>query len=295
MGAFGGAHTAGADVISALWHNIPLVPFQNHCIQLSIVFTNAIRAELNDMRFLLYLLRDTTRSSSTPRSLKNLDGDFELWFCRFSHFVQLLFVCVQEELFQGVQQLLDRRDVMTSRCVASTEVDGGMSYVQAWKSTCQALHSSISRAVHQLCTAENRVLLLTARRRIRSNGNRMHLLASATECISAVHRVLVPLLHSLDTACESVLSLNVGQSACDRILGRFVKRLVHCGGRELPALGWSACITLTRWIESKKTRGEVVSKLARLAKVSVLGRCLADQSHHTVIRVYRQIWAKRAG
>ncbi|CAN8074085.1 unnamed protein product [Agarophyton chilense] len=292
LGAFRAPHLP--DVVSEMWSNLPLAPYRNTQPNVIVLFTNAIRSELNDMKFLLCLLRDTTCSNDSPRSLRNLNPDFELWFSRFSHFVHLIMFCVQTKLFTHVEHFLNKREVMTSRCVASTEV-AGMSYMQAWKSTCSSMRMSISQLLQYMCTAENRVLLLTAKRRLRSNGNRAHLLASACESLAVVHRAFAKLLNSLDTACERIVYLKGSNTLCKQLLEEFVCVLVNDGARDVPALGWSAGATLTRWIEPKKMRSEMTSRLARIGKVSVLGRCLADQSHHAVVRIYRLVWAKRAG
>eukprot|EP00178_Gracilaria_changii_P001109 TRINITY_DN1160_c0_g1_i11.p1 TRINITY_DN1160_c0_g1~~TRINITY_DN1160_c0_g1_i11.p1 ORF type:complete len:451 (+),score=95.02 TRINITY_DN1160_c0_g1_i11:2951-4303(+) len=282
------------DVVSEMWNNLSLVPYHNRQPNVMVLFTNAIRSELNDLRFLLCLMRDTTCSADSPRSLRNLNTDFELWFSRFSHFVHLIMHCVQTKLFTLVEQFLNKRDVMTSRCIASTEV-AGMSYTQAWKTTCSSLHMCISQLLQHMCTAENRVLLLTAKRRLRSNGNRVHLLASASESLAVVYRSFSKFLDSLDMACERIAYLNTSTALSKQLLEAFVQVVAIEGTKELPPLGWSACITFTRWIESKKMRNEMVGRLAKISKISMLGRCLADQSHHAVVRLYRMVWAKRAG
>lgn len=249
------------------------------------LYTNSLRAELNDLIFLTGCLKAALSVDSMERRSrhKNVQIDFELWVSRFSQYAELLLRGVEQYFFPTISDILRQRDVMVSRAVAVIEAKG-RSYLQAWENQTTVLFEEIEQVRDFLSTVDNRVLLLQRSRF--SPPSDCEDIYKAT--FSAV-RDLVPsfsnLLDDLDDRISAMLGLGTEAKKPLRKVYRQFANLVTREGN--PPLGWAGITTVTRWIAERKIRSDHVSAMAKASKQSLFKRYRADNSHHTIVKVHR--------
>lgn len=275
----------------------PLVPFgQGECSDGIVLYTNSVRAEINDLIFLCGLLQqccglngDVRESEEMRRKHRNLEVDFELWFSRFAQYCGLMLFGMEEYVMRYITEVLAQRDVMLSRATADIEAEG-MSHVQAWSRVSHRLFELMDTVRRLLGDVENRVMWLRRSRQFQDDLGRPD---AWLETLSSVRRLipgLVTLLDELDEHVCNVLSLRTDfRRGMKRLYRQFASLLTKEGS---PPLGWSALITLTRWMADRKLRSDHVRCMSRAARLSLLSRYRADNSHHTIVRVHQTIAAE---
>lgn len=249
------------------------------------LYTNSLRAELNDLVFLTGCLKASLAVDPMQRRSrhKNVQIDFELWFSRFSQYAELLLRGFEEYFFPFISEILRQRDVMVSRVVAVIEAEG-RSYLQAWENQTAVLIEKIEQVRDLLSTVDNRVLLLQ-----RTHFSPRYDCEDIYEATFNAVRDLVPsflnLLDDLDERISAMLGLGAEAKKPLRKVYRQFANLVTREGN--PALGWAGITTVTRWIGDRKLRSENVSMMAKASKQTLFKRYRADNSHHTIVRVHR--------
>lgn len=151
------------------------------------LFTNSLRAEINDLIFLASLLQwwctvgvynktsksdthnDTddltepnegTTMAAARKRHRNIEVDFELWFTRFSQYADLMLYGIEEVVMRYVLDALAQRDVMMSRAKADVEADDGMSRVQAWSHASTQIYEQMDSIRNGMSDIDNRLLWL---------------------------------------------------------------------------------------------------------------------------------------
>lgn len=309
----GGGAEGQVETHNACDVSVPLAPYAKlWSADMVVLYTNSLRAELNDLVFLTGCLRrqraadekavvgaacegSGRRKGKSKGNVihKNIQVDFEIWFHRFVHFAELLLYGFEALLFPLITELLHRRDVMVSRGTAVIEAHG-VSYVEAWCRTRGMLFRKMEKVRHQMSTVQNRVILLQRSRAYSSQRARQDVWNATFESIGRVVRGMTDLLGELDVRVADILTLKVDCKGslrdmyCDFVLLLAKEGCVQGGA---PALGWSAIVTLTRWIDDRRLRAEHVAVMARCSRQGMLSRYRADQSHHAIVKLHRAVAA----
>lgn len=179
---------------------------------------------------------------------------------------------------------------MVSRATALIEAEG-VSYVQAWSSTRLRLFDQMERVRDVLSTVENRVMRLLGKRFYPEDIASADLLASMLDSVREFIPATVKLVDELDIKVTAVLALKFDcKHALMEMYRQFAVLLVKDGSPETaPALGWSAALTITRWMKDRKIKSEHLGMMARASRQSFLSRCRADNSHRAIIKYHRVV------
>lgn len=273
-----------------------------------VLYTNSIRAEINDLIFLCSVVQRCYclsgediedeidgRQSKEPavsemrKKHRNIDVDFELWFSRFAQYCGLILFGMEEYAMRYITEVLAQRDVMLSRTTADMEAEG-VSHVQAWSRVSKRLFERMDEVRCLISDVENRVMWLRRNRQFQDDLVRPD---AWMETLNAVRRLipgLVSLLDDLDENVSNVLSLRMDfRRGMKQLYRQFATLLTKEGS---PPLGWSALTTVTRWIADRKLRNDHVKAMSRAARLSLFSRYRADNSHHTIVRVHQTIAAE---
>lgn len=246
-----------------------------------VLYTNSMRAELNDLVFLTGCLR--SRSGERGRRggrHKKIEIDFELWFARFASYTELMLDGFERILFGHVTQLLQQRDVMISRPIALTEA-AGRSYVQLWGATMRKLKTRMGEARSGVRRVGEELVRADATQ-WDADGQTWGEVAQA---VCALVTAVVPVLDDVDREVAAFLRLSAdGRKRAKRVYAEFAVVLTR--GGEVP-LGWSGIITATRWMADRKVRSEHTGMMARCSRQSLFQRYRADNSHHTIVKIHR--------
>lgn len=255
-----------------------------------VLYTNSVRCELNDLIFLTSFLQGWHTRSMHVRRMRqrNIQVDFEIWFSRFSQFLQCVLRAVEDYAFPMVSDLLDRRDVMVSRSTAVFEAEG-MSYVQLWSCATMQLFKRMEHVRDQLSHVDNRLLHLNRCQFVGRGRPSTDVMEAMMNAMVDTVRQLIPacvqLLNELDNRITPLLSLGEDNRKSLRAMHR---QMVHLLSKECTlAPGWAVIGTLTRWIDGKKARNEKAGQLSRAAKLSLFSKYRADNWHHTIVKMYR--------
>lgn len=318
---------AGVSILQPLHdYYAPLSPFgRNEILDAVVLFTNSLRAEVNDLIFLTAVLQwscsSTTVNSASSKQLlalslmnckkrkvySNIEVDFELWFARFSQFSDVVLYGMEEYLMRYVSDALSKRDVMLSRTTADVEAEDGMSRVEAWAQASTRLFQQMDGIRSSMADVDTRLMWL---RRSRSrnapknhNNNQGYDKNHGWESVLdvVVKRVVPETLGFLEDVESSIAefaikkggSSNKAMVELKKGLRKMVQEFSVLLMKEgcSPALGWSAVTTLTRWMGERRIKNEYVRRLAKAGRLSMFGRYRADQSHHAIVKVHQDMAA----
>lgn len=273
-----------------------------------VLYTNSVRAEINDLIFLCSVVqrcyclsgndieeeidfghRKVSVISEIRKKHRNIDLDFELWFSRFAQYCGLILFGMEEYAMRYITEVLAQRDVMLSRTTADVEAEG-VSHVQAWSRVSKRLFERMDEVRCLLSDVENRVMWLRRNRQFQDDLGRPDVWMETLKAVRRLIPGLVSLLDDLDEHVSNVLSLRMDFRRGMKQLHRQFATLLTKEGS--PPLGWSALITLTRWIADRKLRNDHVKAMSRAARLSLFSRYRADNSHHTIVRVHQTIAAE---
>lgn len=259
----------------------------NEAADCVVLYTNSVRAEVNDLIFLTTILqRCCGVESATRKKHRNIDVDFELWFSRFAQYTGLLLFGIEEYVMRFITEVLAQRDVMLSRCTADVEAEG-VSRVQAWSQASKRLFERMDNVRGLLNDVDNRVMWLRRSRQYREDLGRPDAWVDTFASVRRLVPGLLQLLDDIDDNVSAVLALKMDfRRGLRRLYRQFATLLTKEGA---PPLGWSAVITLTRWIGDRKLRNEHVRAMSRAARLSLFSRYRSDNSHHTIVRVHQNM------
>ena len=253
-----------------------------------VLYTNWVRAEVNDLIFLATLLRRAAGpdGAGVRKRHRSLDVDFELWFSRFAQYCGLVLFGIEELVMRSVADVLGSRDVMLSRAAAAAEAGGAAaSRAAAWNAASRALYARMDAVRAGLNDVAAAVVWLRRARALREDGA-----PAAQRAVAGVRRLapaVLALMDDVDARVGEALALGADWS---RALRPLYRRFAAVLAREGAApLGWGAVVTLTRWIADRRLRAEHVRAVARAARLGVFARFKGDCSHQAIVRVHQTL------
>ena len=268
---------------------IPLVKFGKHWTSDSVIlYTNSIRAEMNDLIFLSGCMQRKWEkdglSGVKDKQQHNIEIDFETWFSRFAQYTELVLRGFEEYFFPFISDILSQRDVMISRTTANVEA-AGRSYVEAWSVATKDLFSRMEEVKDLISQVENRVLRLQRRRLARDNKARNDMWVATRHAVIELIPTTVSLLDQLNVKITEMLVLKADSKKSLRKVYKQFANLITKEGPQM--LGWSAIVTLTRWIDDRKIKSDHMAQLARASRQALFTRYRADNSHHAIVKNHR--------